>query len=726
MAGFKPNTTIYLCSGTGMDMGNSIWWHRFAYPLGEHHEQDSWWNTCFQWFKAHSIAEGFWYCTTVDTSRGYFTVGRTPQNNGSIEQGQNGLGSRSKQNQLDDPSIPFIEAIRAVDYVVFANDGQNGYLADIQYAFVTNITSVNYSTATIHFEIDALMTYQKFFHLGQSFVVRDMQFQERLSDYNGKPNYKNLNLEPEPFEPSEQDYVFRKCTDLQARDPNVTKLLNFGKYDRCFVLTDIDLQADKIKPNPYYGGLPSLEPSEFTMNNGTNLGIGIYCLPKRKNNAFNTLGSYNAMEHILYTWLVPHNLVKQDRVTGTEPLFVAFADDWADNATQVLLKFPNGFEDKETISSGGEYTPMNMKCYNAPYRYFSIVDKQGGSIEIIPQTLYNLEDGSDDNNYFIAYASFIPQLAPNTASTLVIGNTYQMRGSPTDPFLTLWQMPSYSMTPNNSGYNQNMVNAMYQKNMAKEMIVLGGSITIASNLLNMAGGLIGMGLVGGATGGIGMMQGNSIGTNVASSITQPIEQVGTGLVGGGVTALNAGINNIYQADAQKVYGLPKAVGGLPQGFTYFNMDYPGYEFYVIHWKKELIKKLDMIFSIYGYMQNKFRYPHINIRRRWCYVKLQDVNIVPQSANEYIMGGIPMALRQQIETRLKNGVTFWNLRQGIMGNRDSGGSGNITWNDPRIQNTINCNFVKNYGGYYNSANLYENMSFTNGYASDYTDDFDDRR
>ena len=81
---------------------------------------------------------------------------------------------------------------------------------------------------------------------------------------------------------------------------------------------------------------------------------------------------------------------------------------------------------------------------------------------------------------------------------------------------------------------------------------------------------------------------------------------------------------------------------------------------------------------------------------------------------YDIGGVPFWARQQIEARLTNGVTFWNLRHAL--------------NESPIQDykaipssSIKMNFVKRYGTSSRSPEMLDNADHDGGYASDYSDE-----
>ena len=728
---FKPNTTVYLCTGTGMDMNNSIWWHRFAYPWQTVKYDDSWWNTCFQFFKAHSISNGFWYCSYIDPARGVMRLGRNPLNNKSIPQGEVTLGRADKQAQMDDTSIPFVECIRAVDYLIFSNggEGDSDFNGDSQYCFVTGVSQVNWNVVDIHFTVDAIMTYQKFFYLGKCHVIQDMQFQERKDSETGVPNLPNLNLEAPQFDNEMSNFVFQKLVDSE-----VDEYLSLGSYKNCFVITDIDLSADKIQPNPYWGGIPSFEASEFSRVGETNLGIGVYEVPYRKCNAFNTLGSFNAMEHILSTYLVPSKICKNFPDSG-EPVHVpqlesAVADNYNGGKT-LNVKVPKSVSDSSYLT-GNEtdaYTPLNLKMYSAPYTYYSISDRQGNSAELQPQILKEYSGvEADENHYFNVALTVEATLAPNALSGLVVFNYDGFHFSPSAPLLTNWQMPSYSMTPNNSGWNSELVTAQYMTNASEPLSSTGKSGVASTSVCQVAftsiGALVGA-LLAPETFGLSVGLGASIGAgvgNVFGALFNPYRQQAEARLGQGTSLENEAIITKAKAEAKRDFGLPCAVGGLPQGYTAVNIKYAAYEFYICHVKLEQYKMYDLFMSVFGYPQNKFRYPHINIRKRWCFVKLGNVNMIPIQANEYEVGGIPTEMRNQIQQRLQAGVTFWNVRHALMGDGDDGISTVQNWADGAIQANKNCKFIRNYGDAPDCDIMKENMSFTGGYAKQYTDDY----
>lgn len=748
---YKANCTVYLCAGTGLDYNNSIWMHKFAYPYTSDPKDTSYWNAMFQFIKAHSIAEGYWYMSDIRPQSGVIRVGRNPQQS-QLQWGEPGLGSSGKQAELNDPNIPYSEAIRAVDYLVFTNRYGEDASGDTWYAFVDQIDYVNQNTALIHFTVDAILTFQQYFYFGRCMVLRDMQFEERVGSETGPIYQQNQNFQPEPIEPDESQYIFQHCSG----ETEAMQAFDLGAYNAKFVCSDVMLDADAISSNQWITGLPAFKPSFDTVVNvydvfkepivitdvrNTRLGIGTYFVSPNKSpediEPFVKLGQFNAFEHILYTYSIPEKIVDYNELvsladsgdgTGLVPI-TATGDYDADayKCKDYNLAFPVYYDDTTelTLLDGSyatpalAYTPINLKTHQAPYNYFSITDKQGNSLEIVPQSLNSVN--VDDSVIYNFPVTLICTLAPNVLSSLFLKNYDRIQGSKVQPLQTLWQIPAYVMTPNNSGY-------MLDSIAASQNLVL-GTVTVATGMISTIalgtalGGLAGVGATSiGALTGAGM-SGAAAGAQVGNIIGQSnaMSTVTSSLTSSGTNAMLKAAQSFMSARAGKAYGLPKAQGGLATGKSLYALGHAGYEVYRVHLKESLIKLIDSFFTRYGYAQNVYRYPHINIRRRWCFVQADNIEIMPILANTYTRAGVPTEFRQQIIDRMKAGVTFWNVRRAIKGDdSDEAPVGDVSYT--QLSNIINCKFIKNYGAEPDSDEAKDNMSFTGGYCDYYTDDY----
>lgn len=712
MPNFQPSTTIYLCAGTGLDMQHSVWMHKYAYSV-EADKTISWWNTLFQWFKCHSIAEGYWFYTFTDPSRGYVDIGRTPLSTGS--RGQAGLGSTSKQAELNNNRIDYSEAISDIDYIVFAN-GDDGGVYDVKYGMVERVDYINTNVARVFFTIDALLTYQKYFELGRCFIDRDMQYDEWKSHGASEtylPTRKNLNVQPEPVGVNGTDYVLQRIEGGDEND-EILEYLDLGAYKQQFIATDVDLT--NITSSLYNSALPKFEPVDTSKIGSCELGIGVYSVKERKNKYFDKLGEFNAFDHILMSYTVPEKIIK-DGVLNEPMEFVK--DDWEivdseyrqgqDVTAKKVLRVPNHFNDNKITDLNfkvGDFRPLNFKCYLAPLTYLSITDKQGSSVEIAPQTINPLLP-ANEKFYYDIYIAIDSSIMPNIMSYLYIENVVNALASKERPFMTLFQMPVYQMTPNGSGSGLMHAQAANQfESQLLTFLVIGG---LAAAVIATGGALAG---AGASIAGIGAVSGSGAASGgIAAMATK-------GLVGAaaaqGTSALTNYVSSENAANLAERIALPKSVGGSISGMTKFCANNAGYEVYFCHLKTDLMKIADYMFSIIGYSQNCFRRPHINTRKRWCYVKLQNTNIVNIGGNNYIQGGTPFWARQQIEQRLKTGVTFWNLRHAL-------GDSVIDSYTAIPKSSINCQFIRNYGTSVDDEIVRDNTDHCDDYASDYSEE-----
>lgn len=697
----KPNTTVYLLADTGMSWDNSIWWDKYAYQSGPYEYQGYWHHVKGLWFKAHACFTGYWYMEFIRPNQGIIRAGRTPAPNvnSSIPQGEQGL--YSTVNDEMSKKIPIADIfLGTCDYLMFTN-GYDDDASRQYFAFIDRIDSVNMDTCIIHFTLDAIETYGEYFNFGPCMVSRDMQHVERA--YNLTPILDNENYESEPIVPATQDYVFQRLT---GSDPIYEKS-DLGLYSKAFITSDVSLSTADIRPNEYYGGLPSFKLSPESREGSVSLGVGGYFMPSRRCEVLDLLGSYNAVEHILLTYLVPEKLVNVTQSSGNPVMIGDFANilqSGFKGETDYILKTPIAYTDNLQASPDDDgYKPLNLKCYHAPYTYVSISDGQGSSEEVPLENLRSYEQ--TEQNYYNLDIIFNLSAAPNVASCLYVKNAIDMSAGLYNPLLTLWQMPSYSMTPNNSGYNYNFANAAYLKGQAIKEIAIGA----------------GLNLLSGVASGIAenLAVANSMPLAYGTAVASNVAKTAGDFVGGlGKNDLRTSISSEREAKFKEAYGLPKAVGGLAQGFTRFNMQHVGYQYFFVHQRTNLIKKYDLFFSIYGYQQNAFRYPHINTRRRWTYVKCDTVSIIDKGHRS----AVPTWAKSQIEARLKNGITFWNVRWALLGDGDENASplGITSYEDGNIQANKGHRFVRNYGNLDTQDFLKENMSTMGGYCPDYSD------
>lgn len=744
-----PNSTVYLLGGTGMDMNNSIWWHHWAYS--DDPRNSSMWHTVFSFFKAHSVANGYWYCTYTAPDRGYVDVGKQYLVPDSLKHDTT-LGSSALQADLDDPTHPYQAYLTAVDYMIIANDNLDGSASstiDVQYCFVDKIVNINHSVVRVFFTVDALMTYQKYFHFGKCYVDRDMQWEEWKEQSMNQVESKNYNRTADTITPDENDFVFSELTGSSS----CYSEMEFGIYSYRLTMSDIQLSAEDIVGRDDAPYIPKLKPTKKTtfshyyqLNpDGTvvdnaeacPIGLGVYHLSTNDESdpALIALGSFDAMEHLLYTWCVPYkfftNITPPSQAEFVQDIGASIKEEYRGNKEYEfrmphLIQDDKFYTESEPQTKDDTYKPLNAKCYSAPYCYFSISDNKGSSAELLPQSL-----DISENNWFNVKFRVQLSAAPNTLSNWYCTNTLELSPTYNSPFQTLWQMQTYAMTPNSSGYNNQLISEQINKQAAtKYLAVSEGYRSAERNVATtqmVTEALNGTAAAVTALAGLdeGTGKGVNAGVNAISNIIntsaqyENAPQIQAAESYRGATFAheqNADIMSI-SASVNKQYGLPKAAGGSASGFNMYSCMKPKYTFYFVHLRKEIMRQVDTYFSIFGYKQNKFKMPNINTRSRWCYVKLNTVTLLPIGANNYDAPGLPSWVQEQVVNRLKGGVTFWNLRHKL-----SGGSMAIVSLDWQAipEDAIKCNFVKNYGTGLRSPQMIQNISYVGDFASEYNE------
>ena len=742
-----PNSTVYLLGGTGMDMNNSIWWHHWSFTEDPNYLM---WHTSFSFFKAHSVAHGYWYCTYIAPDQGYVDVGKQYLVPPELKY-EEGLGSDALQADLDNPVNPYQAYLTGIDYMIIANgnlDGGDSPNVDVQYCFVDKIVNINHATVRVYFTVDAIMTYQKYFHFGKCFVDRDMQWEEWKEPTMNTIESDNYNRTTDLITPDKNDFVFSELTGTS----DCYTEMDFGTYNYRLTMSDISVDANDIKGRDDAPYIPWLKPSKKTdfsqyyqLNpDGTvsynaescPIGLGVYHLSTNDeaDPALIALGSFDAMEHLLYTWCVPYKFFT-DFTPPSQAEFIpnigaVIKEEYRGNKEYNfnmphLIQDDKFYTESEPQNKTDTYKPLNAKCYSSPYCYISISDNKGSSSELYPQALQ-----LGDENWFKVKFRVQLAAAPNTLSNWYCTNTLEITPTYNSPLQTLWQMPTYAMTPNNSGYNNQLASAVVNQAACNKYMESAITFQESANwnntiqsttaglqaVVQAVGSLDPTHTVGSAAtalgGGI-----QTVVNNASQTAYQPYIQAAQSYRGAAFAhAQNADIMNIT-AEQNQAYGLPKAVGGSPEGFNLYSCMKPKYTFYFVHLRKEVMKQLDAYFSLYGYRQNKFKLPNINTRQRWCYVKLKTVTLLPMIANNYDAPGLPTWVSDQVCTRLMNGITFWNLRHKLSGGSMEAIS--LNWQDIPAD-AIKCNFIKNYGTGLRSPEMIQNISYVGDFASEYNE------
>lgn len=661
---FQPNGTIYLCANTGLDYNNSIWTHDFAHTTED--ENVGWLETLFAWVKAHAVTKGYWHTTYVSPDKGYFDIGRTYIKDRSLVE-ESGIAKASNVDFQSNYQAYYEEALQDIDYIVFVN-GEGKMTAQTHYAFCTKIESINKNVTRVHFEIDAIMTYQQSFYLGHCSIERELVYEEREALY-GKPNKKFF----------DDDLV----TYQQEISENAVSILEFDNQESLVFASDVDLkkisddaagltmdifslesflqmyqkiynppQSQYFKTNVKVSDSKSYElnvkssPTLFVFNTTKQIGL-------------QKLANLNGLDHILDSYAVPTKLLNakiqaeqntvdsQTNETSFTDRGITFEKNIANyfNVTNIkkLVKIPKMIDG---------WQPLNLKLFSKNYQYFIITD--GTSSATL--SFDDLDNRFSDDSNIIQFNLFVNlSLMKNLASTVNVENSVSNLNEDS-PFLFTICKDRYSLLPSQT--RDALKDSQVQQDFSKGFVKTIGNLAM-----------------------------NDI--KVDDKLLTPITNEMTNL-------------SISQKSAPKGTGQTKLTNMINQS--------KGKKGLAIIWRHldvESMKKIDKFFSMYGYyFTYLYKYPNINTHRHFNYVKLRTVNIKgTKSAYSRHGSMLNLTMKNQVIDRLKNGVTFWNLREKL---------GQAYHKDYKSmpKNVLNRAFI----GKYDDNILKENYSFVGGYRS----------
>lgn len=147
--------------------------------------------------------------------------------------------------------------------------------------------------------------------------------------------------------------------------------------------------------------------------------------------------------------------------------------------------------------------------------------------------------------------------------------------------------------------------------------------------------------------GLGPIIAGGVGA-VAMGVASPLGAIALG----GIAALSSAKGTIQEIQTAKKSSA--FVGGTTSSSDVnLAVAQQGYGFYVRVYTPmlERFRSIDAFFDRFGYKVCKLKTPNINTRPCWNYVKTSEA---------HISGSIPYIYKQQLESLLNNGCTFWNV------------------------------------------------------------------
>lgn len=667
---YKPNGTIYLCANTGLDRENAIWLHDFAYPA--ENDNVNWLSTFFQWLKAHAVTKGHWHTTYTSEIKGYVQIGRNPFNSDTTLYQEDRIEKPSHVNFPETEKMHYEEGLQDIDYIVFVN-GDGSQTGQTYYAFVTKLENVNINCVRVHFEIDTIMTYQQSFYFGRCHIDREHVFEERKDHLYGLIN---------KFNTFSDYFTANQLLEYRQKGTHDTDL-NFGKGETLVLNSDVDMEKINAEGSglnmavnldsimKLYKKIYNPAPMQVLQSNvksSDNAMIDIKIAPTMyiyttlSQISLQYLANLNGLDHILECYAVPTKILSQEIQTRQEydnnralnndkspsELGLFFKSNVKDymskESVEFEIKIPSFFDD---------WRPLNAKLYTGNYVKIELKSRYG-SIFITLDDL-DVTKMTDVSNIITLRGVLNLSIVRNLKSTLHFKDSISSYNE-FSPFLYDITMDRYCLLPSQTR------DAIRDNNKPIEYA------KILGNLMN------------GATNPYG-----AIASAVTGQVNKEFDFIKTSK-----TWSEKGIGN---NNFSSVLNMSESQNG----------------FVVIVHRPDTdsMKRIDRFFSMYGYNQDgMYKYPNINTRKHFNFVKLEDVNIQgTKSAYSRFGTTLTTEHKNDVIERMKNGVTFWNLREKL-------GQSYVLDFQGFSSDVLNRNFVTHY----TEKVFKENASFTGGYMS----------
>lgn len=553
-------------------------------------------------------------------------------------------------------AIP-VDNLYDCDYMMFQN---TSYGNKWFYAFITNVSYVNGNNQTgttlIEYEIDRMQTWYFDYELMQCFVEREHSATDEVGD----------NIVDEGLNTG--DYYYTKLYEKNFNDfyllityiPNENKYVyvkrELGIITEQFSVKQMTFSSLTYTTAPIYsayndGGITKYIEAglkiALPLNNITTLfdpveGIGELGQALSKANC-----------NIVSLKLVPSEMISAYLV---EKYFLYSANAETEISQPEYVNLPIKVENvtigrNATFNdySNNTYTPKNNKLYTSPYYGAEIRSTQNDTVEL---------DYKFGNNFKNGTLSFelLYNIYPDTSITLVPTN---FNGAP-EAFnfsISLNKFPVFSYSEDS--YAQWL--SAHREAMALRLVGTGINTIgmIASKFVGVKAGLVGQGIVGGASGSEKVFQ---VGSQDYLSANRAIDSGKLSVGSSAVSGLSAIVKNIFNT-----LGDISIAKNTRDSYTNDqsapNLSYVASStaFYINQMtiSPQHAKIIDSYFTRFGYATKITKVPNRNVRTHFCYTKTVGCEI---------KGKIPQSEREVICNVYDHGITFWKYAADI-GNYD---------------------------------------------------------
>lgn len=279
------------------------------------------------------------------------------------------------------------------------------------------------------------------------------------------------------------------------------------------------------------------------------------------------------------------------------------------------------------------YIPRNKKLFCYPYKYCTIDNLEGATLDLMYEYMGSVPDATSSGNMSF---TILGQSYPSTCELVCYPNNYKGKGSLRIEYrITMSHFPVCSFSVDSYQAYLAQKNAYFKQDLA--LTTANGAInTVAGAAHGAINGVIG-GPIGSA---VGAMQGAS---NALIDTTSNILS----------TVSNNLILNSVRPES------PSTQKGEETPDIWFSDDRKGFMLYEKCITKNYAMMLDSYFDMFGYAIKQHGTPNMNARPHWTYVKTIGCNV---------KGNLPASDARDIEGIFDAGCRFWhNLIE--MGNYD---------------------------------------------------------
>ena len=459
------------------------------------------------------------------------------------------------------------------------------------YAFITDAKYINDGMTELKIETDVIETWKFEINYKPSFIEREHTNDDTIG----------ANLIPEDLAYGE--YVNATYSEDTAVSNN--------NYICVMSTKDIgDGQAvisnNGVLLNGIYNGLNYAFFEDETVNSNT---VTAWWLANKYINYFATTSGYN-VEDVIAVFMCPKSLLGDNKrkrffwKTGDTGYYY-----WeSTGSTQAVMM--QQYIVRDSFALAGDYTPRNNKLLCYPYRYLLATNNTGETV--LYQYEYFVRDIDIQGRNQLKFKTYgdisqgcsmrcVPQNYKN------ISNDNFIEGINYSKFpIGAWVGDSYT-----NWLTQNAVNHKIQEftGIAKASV---GAIQLAT----------------------GAKVGSGPGTE------------------GGAGNLMGGLSQIAQVELDKYehsFMPSQANGNLNVGDVNFSLGLNDISFYHMSITPQFSAIIDSYFDMFGYKTHQVKYPNIEGRSNWNYVKTIGLNIT---------GDIPQEDMQKIKNIFDNGITFW--------------------------------------------------------------------